>query len=54
MAKTDKELTAEVMCAYLHAWGNAGKGSPNLVDVPAGIKAIHNAFSELKDKADQQ
>lgn len=49
MAKTDKELTSEIVCEYIRAWGTQN----NCVPVKQGellniIRTVYNAIHSLE------
>ena len=48
---TDKELTADIVCAYVDAWMSSGTRAPiQGKDLCAIIDAVHKTLSELEDK----
>lgn len=50
MAKTDKELTAEIVNNFVASWNNSGKtnpiNSPQLIDL---IKNVHETIQNLPE-----
>ncbi len=52
MAKTDKELTVEVVCNYIHAWGTQNNCIPvKHQELPGLIEDVYNTIVNLgKDK----
>jgi len=48
MAKTDKELTAEIVCEIIRAWGISQNSTPiQSSQVPDIIKSIYDTVSKL-------
>jgi predicted transcriptional regulator len=48
MAKTDKELTTEIVCSYIHAWGTQEKCIPvKHNELPSLIEDVYNAIVNL-------
>ena len=48
MAKSDKELTAEIVCSYMHAWGTQSNCIPVKQDqLPTLIQDVYNTISKL-------
>lgn len=48
MAKTDKELTAEIVCSYIHAWGTQANCTPvKQNNLPSVIKDVYNTIVNL-------
>ncbi len=48
MAKSDKELTSEVVCAYLNAWGTQQNGTPpKQYELSSLINEVYNAIHTL-------
>jgi len=49
MAKTDKELTAEIVCAHLNAWGTQHNCTPvKNAELPNLIKTVYDAIHSLE------
>lgn len=49
MAKTDKELTSEIICEFLRAWGTQSNCVPVKADVlPSVIKTVYSAIHSLE------
>ena len=54
MAKTDKELMAEIVCAYIHAWGTQERCVPvKHTELPGLIKDVYNAIHSLECSTDE-
>jgi hypothetical protein len=52
MAKTDKELTAEIVCSYLNAWGTQSNCVPvKHAELPGLIADVYTAIKELDEEA---
>lgn len=50
MAKTDKELMAEIVCSYLHAWGTQDNCVPvKHAELPGLIKDVYNTIHSLEN-----
>ncbi|SPT99128.1 Uncharacterised protein [Lysinibacillus capsici] len=50
MAKTDKELTAEIVSTYVTSWNGNGKTSPvNFTELTDLIKSVHKTLRELPE-----
>jgi predicted transcriptional regulator len=50
MAKTDKELTAEIVNTYVSSWNGAHNTQPIKTDVLLNIiKSVHKTISELPE-----
>lgn len=48
MSKSDKELTAEIVCSFLDAWGTQSNCVPVKQDqLPSLIKDVYNTISKL-------
>ena len=48
MSKTDKELTVEVVCSYMHAWGTQHNCIPvKHAELPGLIKDVYKTISDL-------
>lgn len=56
MAKTDKELTTEIVCEFLRAWGTQSNCVPVKADVlPSIIKTVYNTIHSLEaSKSDSE
>lgn len=53
MSKTDKELTAEITCAYINAWFQRDVTPPlQGKDVVSMINTIHQTLKSLDDKTE--
>lgn len=53
MAKTDKELMAEIVCAHIHAWGTQDNCTPLKNDsLPSLIENVYNTIHSLDDTTD--
>lgn len=53
MNKTDKELTAEIVCSYMNAWGTQNNCIPVKQDqLPSLIKDVYNTISQLDKNKD--
>ena len=49
MAKTDKELTAEIVCSYINAWGTQNNCVPvKHSELPGLIKDVYNTVHSLE------
>lgn len=49
MAKTDKEITSEIVCEFLRAWGTQNNCVPIKMDVlPELIKITYKTVHSLK------
>lgn len=49
MAKTDKELTSEIVCEFIRAWGTQNNCVPVKAEVlPNVIKIVYNAIHSLE------
>lgn len=49
MAKTDKEITSEIVCEYIHAWGTQNNCVPvKQADLPDLIKNVYDVIHSLK------
>lgn len=49
MAKTDKEITSEIVCEFLRAWGTQSNCVPIKMDVlPELIKTTYNTVHSLE------
>ena len=49
MAKTDKELTSEIVCEFIRAWGTQNNCVPVKSEVlPNVIKIVYNAIHSLE------
>lgn len=46
MAKTNQELTVEVVCAFLQAWGGEGKRPCTAEELPNLISTVYNSIQE--------
>ncbi|MCL2356607.1 MAG: hypothetical protein FWC70_05525 [Defluviitaleaceae bacterium] len=49
MPKTDKEITSEIVCAFLHAWGGEGKKTPNSGELLVLVQDVFKTVCSLKD-----
>ena len=50
MAKTDKELTAEIICAHINAWGTQHNCTPiKNAELPGLIKSVYEAIHSLDE-----
>lgn len=49
MAKTDKELTAEIVIAHLNSWSGEGKTPTKSNDLPYVIELVYNAVHGLAE-----
>lgn len=53
MGKSDKELTVEIVCAYIHAWGTQSNCvPPKRAELPGLIEEVYNTVSTLGNKPD--
>lgn len=49
MAKTDKEITSEIVCEYIHAWGTQNNCVPvKHSELPGLIKDVYDAVHSLE------
>ncbi|HHV13220.1 MAG TPA: MucR family transcriptional regulator [Clostridiales bacterium] len=49
MPKSDKELTAEIICSYIHAWGSQSNCVPvKSSELPNLIKTVYSTIVELE------
>lgn len=50
MSKTDKELTTEIVCEFIHAWGAQNNCVPVKQDsLPSLIQTVYEAVHSLED-----
>lgn len=50
MPKTDKELTVEIVCAHINAWGTQDECTPLTDDdLPPLIENIYNTIHSLDE-----
>ena len=56
MAKTDKEITSEIVCEFIRAWGTQDNCVPIKMDVlPELIKKTYNTVHSLeKSDSDEE
>lgn len=55
MAKTDKELTVEIVCSHINAWGTQENCSPiTNEDLPEIIKSVYNVIHSLGDESERK
>lgn len=55
MAKTDKELTAEIVCSYIHAWGTQNNCVPvKHAELPGLIKDVYDTVHSLEESSDEE
>lgn len=48
MSKTDKELTVEIVCAHINAWGTQHNCTPlKNSDLPGLISSVYEAIHSL-------
>ncbi len=48
MPKTDKELTTEIVCEFLRAWGTQSNCVPIKIDtLPCVIEIVYNSIHSL-------
>ncbi len=48
MAKTDKELAAEIICSYINAWGTQNNCTPvKQSELPKLIKDVYEVIAGL-------
>lgn len=47
MPKTDKELTAEIVIAFLSAWGGVNLTPPSQSELPNLIESVYKTVKEL-------
>ena len=53
MSKTDKELTVEIVCSHLAAWGRQNGCVPvKNNELPGLIKSVYNTIVNLEEKED--
>lgn len=51
MPKTDKELTVEIVCAHINAWGTQDECTPLTDDdLPQLIERIYNTIHSLDEE----
>lgn len=48
MAKSDKELTAEIVVAFLDSWNGEGKTPPDNDQLPIIIQIVYDAVHKLE------
>lgn len=52
MAKTDKEITSEIVCEFIRAWGTQSNCVPIKMEVlPELIKTTYKAVHSLEDSS---
>lgn len=50
MSKTDKELTTDIVCSYIHAWGTQSNCVPvKQKELPQLIRDVYNTIASLED-----
>ena len=55
VAKTDKELTAEIVNNYVASWNGAGNTQPIKTDTLLGIiKSVHKTIRELPETSEKK
>lgn len=55
MAKSDKELTTEIVCSYIHAWGTQNNCVPvKHSELPGLIKDVYNTVHSLEESSDDE
>lgn len=55
MAKTDKELTTEIICSFINAWGTQQNCVPvKSSELPGLIKSVYNAVHSLEEPSDEE
>lgn len=55
MSKTDKELTTEIVCSYINAWGTQNNCIPvKQGELPSLIKSIYNTIHFLDKSSDEE
>ena len=52
MPKSDKELVAEIACAYLQAHSGEGRRAPTLKDLQDVINGVYETIRKLENEAD--
>ena len=51
MAKTDKELTSEIVCEFLRTWGTQNNCVPIKTDaLPGLINTVYNTIHSLEEE----
>lgn len=51
MAKTDKEITSEIVCEYLRAWSGQGKEPTKWKDLSPLIEMVYKTVSNLENQS---